>query len=691
MAEAALGSGESGQCCGNCGSCAGSCWCDNTCTSYGDCCSNYEMACIQNACDGDDGGTDDPCEGANGITVDVYIAAFASEVSWTLGSCSGGSYGSNGYQATEICSIDGGVYTLTCSDSYGDGWHGGYITIGGETYCNSFSSGYIYDETVTVVLDSDIASVYYELAPSSPGNKGNSICSGMDLVYASIHSANQNAAAQSACVGENCWIGFHDSTDEGKFEWYDGSASDFSNWDWGEPNDWGWKGEDCTRMFSDGLWNDYGCSNWQPILCMGYCEAKNPTITPSNEPTFNPTPIPTNEPTISPTDQPSFKPTKSPTDQPTFKPTPTPTRQPTYPKIECSMNKANPTDPGILHVYTFYEESGLNRTNANPTFTPWPINISFQEDNPWVAVLAEHQSIMGTPCTNCECQAVQFVCSEGVSGLWNTFAVSAATFESKPSHSEVEDALESDLASNNTCHYNDDLTNAWVKQPTKYVLLKLVSTGPLPITTEKIEPLPTTTEKTVPLPTTTMKQAEPLPTTTEKTIPLPTTTMKQTTSTEKVIPLPTTTMKQTEPLPTTTEKTVPLPTTTEQIDPLPTTTIDQTDPLPTTTEQIDPLPTTTIDQTDPLPTTTEQIDPLPSGINSSGIPVWDAQSAVGLSMTDHKEESGRTIIESFGLSFVLLVLIICLIFLIYYYRKPIDEVKIPLLAGSKPIPARNIK
>ena len=71
----------------------------------------------------------------------------------------------------------------------------------------------------------------------------------MNLVYASIHSADQNAAALAACNGKECWIGFHDATNEGQFEWYDGSVSDYSNWSWGEPNDWGWNGEDCNYTF----------------------------------------------------------------------------------------------------------------------------------------------------------------------------------------------------------------------------------------------------------------------------------------------------------------------------------------------------------------------------------------------------------------------------------------------------------
>merc|ERR1712224_153563 len=41
-----------------------------------------------------------------------------------------------------------GTYELQCQDSYGDGWHGGYIEIGDETYCSSFSAGSLAIENI---------------------------------------------------------------------------------------------------------------------------------------------------------------------------------------------------------------------------------------------------------------------------------------------------------------------------------------------------------------------------------------------------------------------------------------------------------------------------------------------------------------------------------------------------------------
>ena len=55
--------------------------------------------------------------------------------------CSSNSPGSYGWYQTypEICSLQvGKIYKLHCKDTYGDGWHGGYITIQNTRYCDNF-------------------------------------------------------------------------------------------------------------------------------------------------------------------------------------------------------------------------------------------------------------------------------------------------------------------------------------------------------------------------------------------------------------------------------------------------------------------------------------------------------------------------------------------------------------------------
>ena len=38
-----------------------------------------------------------------------------------------------------------GDWPVTCDDSYGDGWHGGYIEIDGNKYCDDFTTGKLQD------------------------------------------------------------------------------------------------------------------------------------------------------------------------------------------------------------------------------------------------------------------------------------------------------------------------------------------------------------------------------------------------------------------------------------------------------------------------------------------------------------------------------------------------------------------
>ena len=73
---------------------------------------------------------------------------WGNEISWSLYNqetstsvCSSKPPGTYGWYSTiiEQCTLFEGIqYKLHCKDTYGDGWHGGYITIQGERYCNHF-------------------------------------------------------------------------------------------------------------------------------------------------------------------------------------------------------------------------------------------------------------------------------------------------------------------------------------------------------------------------------------------------------------------------------------------------------------------------------------------------------------------------------------------------------------------------
>ena len=74
---------------------------------------------------------------------------FGEANSWTFGSCtSNGTYEGN-QEYTQECCLSGGKndnltmsgLELICKTSKGDGWHGGYIEIQGNRYCEDFRTG----------------------------------------------------------------------------------------------------------------------------------------------------------------------------------------------------------------------------------------------------------------------------------------------------------------------------------------------------------------------------------------------------------------------------------------------------------------------------------------------------------------------------------------------------------------------
>ncbi|XP_072020990.1 uncharacterized protein [Amphiura filiformis] len=88
-------------------------------------------------------------------------------------------------------------------------------------------------------------------------------CEEMGITLTSVHSEEElffhRMLAREA--GTQVWIGFNDLKDEGNFTWLDGSPVDYTNWNFGEPNDlFDPGGEDCTNLyFESGEWNDFPC------------------------------------------------------------------------------------------------------------------------------------------------------------------------------------------------------------------------------------------------------------------------------------------------------------------------------------------------------------------------------------------------------------------------------------------------
>ena len=84
------------------------------------------------------------------MSIKVVTKSWGRENSWTFGSCSSSRTYSSKRTYTEKCCLFPGDQTLTCKDSYGDGWHGGYIEIEGKQYCKNFRKGKKKTTTVDV-------------------------------------------------------------------------------------------------------------------------------------------------------------------------------------------------------------------------------------------------------------------------------------------------------------------------------------------------------------------------------------------------------------------------------------------------------------------------------------------------------------------------------------------------------------
>ena len=74
-------------------------------------------------------------------TITIRTERWGNENSYAIGTCASKQRYSNGRNYQEECCLAPGKYTLDCKDSYGDGWHGGYLEINGDKYCDGFRSG----------------------------------------------------------------------------------------------------------------------------------------------------------------------------------------------------------------------------------------------------------------------------------------------------------------------------------------------------------------------------------------------------------------------------------------------------------------------------------------------------------------------------------------------------------------------
>jgi len=91
-------------------------------------------------------------------------------------------------------------------------------------------------------------------------------CENLNGSLASIHSTEENQFLYAQLFSSShLWIGFNDIDKEGVFEWIDNSYVSFTDWEAGEPNDYG-NNEDCTAMQAT-QWGDYPCVHKKHYLC----------------------------------------------------------------------------------------------------------------------------------------------------------------------------------------------------------------------------------------------------------------------------------------------------------------------------------------------------------------------------------------------------------------------------------------
>ena len=97
------------------------------------------------------------------MDIKIVTKRWGSENSWTFGSCSSAQAYNNRETYTEQCCQEAGDYELVCKDSYGDGWHTGYLEIGGTKYCDTFQSGHEQTHEVTMEGGGTFASNFFSI------------------------------------------------------------------------------------------------------------------------------------------------------------------------------------------------------------------------------------------------------------------------------------------------------------------------------------------------------------------------------------------------------------------------------------------------------------------------------------------------------------------------------------------------
>ena len=86
--------------------------------------------------------------------MEVRVFRDSTENSWTLGTCKSAqvyTYSLYLHTYKEKCCVVAGQYQLTCDDSAGNGWNGGFIRVDGKMYCKDFTTGYQQSHKIDII------------------------------------------------------------------------------------------------------------------------------------------------------------------------------------------------------------------------------------------------------------------------------------------------------------------------------------------------------------------------------------------------------------------------------------------------------------------------------------------------------------------------------------------------------------
>ena len=85
------------------------------------------------------------------FNVTLTTKKWADEIGWSVDTCSSNKTYKNNKVYERECCLEAGEKMISCNDTWGDGWNGGYLEINGEKYCND--SNFIFKEEIITIED----------------------------------------------------------------------------------------------------------------------------------------------------------------------------------------------------------------------------------------------------------------------------------------------------------------------------------------------------------------------------------------------------------------------------------------------------------------------------------------------------------------------------------------------------------